>query len=378
MIRLSLLNTVALVSLAASSVAIAQEAPAPKAGQGPTTAAEKLSTAVATLTMDPLAKADTDMKRVMDSLTALNGKPIESLTAEEARKQPSPTDAVKALLKNEGKSSEPAPGVTTADISVDGAAGPLKARVYKPDGASGKLPVVLYFHGGGWVIADLDTYDAGPRAIAKLADAIVISVHYRQAPEHKFPSAHDDAVAAYKWVLANADAQGGDAKRVAVMGESAGGNLAINVAIAARDQKLQAPVHEVLIYPVAGNDMDSPSYKANASAKPLNKPMMAWFVEQISKSPDDKNSPLIDLVGKADVKGLPTTTIVTAEIDPLRSDGERLSAKLKEAGVAVEHKDYVGSTHEFFGMDVVVKDAGEAQAFVAERLKASFAGTASN
>lgn len=378
MIRRSLMNTVALVTLASCGAAVAQDAPAPKAGQNPTTAAEKLSSAVATVTMDPLAKADTDMKRVMDALAELNGKPIETLTAEEARKQPTPTDAVKSVLKKEGKSAEPRPGVIATDISVDGAAGPLKARVYKPDNASGKLPVVLYFHGGGWVIADLDTYDAGPRAMAKLANAVVISVHYRQAPENKFPAAHEDAVAAYKWVLANADTQGGDAKRVAVMGESAGGNLAINVGIAARDQKLQAPVHAALIYPVAGIDMDSPSYKANASAKPLNKPMMAWFVEQISKSSDDKNSPLIDLVGKADLKGLPASTIVTAEIDPLRSDGDRLAAKLKDAGVAVEHKDYAGSTHEFFGMDAVVQDAGEAQVFVAERLKASFAGSSSN
>lgn len=361
-----------------STPASAQQPAPPKAAQEPQTVTEQVKGAVNSVLGDPLANADVDMKRVIDKLGSLGGKPIETLTAEEARKQPTPTDAVKALLKDEGKSAEPAPGVTAIDITVEGAAGKLPARVYKPDGALGKLPVVLYFHGGGWVIADLDTYDAGPRAIAKLANAIVISVHYRQAPEHKFPAAHDDAVAAYKWVLANADAQGGDAKRVAVMGESAGGNLAINVAIAARDQKLQAPVHEALIYPVAGIDMESPSYKENEKAKPLNKAMMGWFVDQISKSPDDKNSPMIDLIGKADVKGLPATTIVTAQIDPLRTDGERLAAKLREFGVQVEAKNYDGATHEFFGMDAVVKDAGEAQAFVAQRLKAAFGNGASN
>lgn len=364
--------------IALSSEALAQQTPSQKAGQEPQTVTEKVKGAVNAAAGDPMANADVDMKRVIDKLGSLGGKPIETLSAQEARKQPTPTDAVKALLKDEGQSAEPAPGVTATDISIEGAAGQLPARVYNPEGASGKLPVVLYFHGGGWVIADLDTYDAGPRAMAKLANAIVISVHYRQAPEHKFPAAHEDAVAAYKWVLANADAQGGDGKRVAVMGESAGGNLALNVAIAARDQKLQAPVHAALIYPVAGVDMETPAYKENEKAKPLNKAMMGWFVNQISKSPDDKNSPMIDLVGKAEVKGLPSTTIVTAQIDPLRTDGERLAAKLKDAGVAVEAKNYDGAAHEFFGMDAVVKDAGEAQAFVAQRLKASFEGGALN
>lgn len=360
--------------IAFSYAANAQQPAPPKAAQAPQTVTEQVKGAVNSVLGDPIANADVDMKRVIDKLGSLGGKPIETLSAEDARKQPTPTDAVKALLKEEGKSAEPAPGVSASDISVEGASGKLPARVYKPEGVSGKLPVVVYFHGGGWVIADLDTYDAGPRAIAKLANAIVISVHYRQAPEHKFPAAHDDAIAAYKWVLANADAQGGDPKRIAVMGESAGGNLAINVAIAARDQKLQAPFHEALIYPVAGVDMETASYKENEKAKPLNKAMMSWFVEQISKSRDDKNSPMIDIVGKADVKGLPSTTIVTAQIDPLRTDGERLAAKLKDAGVQVEAKNFEGATHEFFGMDAVVKDAGEAQAFVAQQLKASFGG----
>ena len=165
-----------------------------------------------------MAKADTDMKRVLDSLAELDPKPIETLSAEDARKQPTPTDAVKALLKKEGKPATPPPGVTATDIQIEGAAGPVAARVYKPDGASAPLPVVLYFHGGGFVIADIDTYDAGPRAISKLADAVVISAHYRQAPENKFPAAHEDAIAAYKWVLKNASEHGGDGKRVALMG----------------------------------------------------------------------------------------------------------------------------------------------------------------
>ena len=363
--------TATLAAAALLSPSLGQEKENPVAGQKPATIGERLSTAVNTLTSNPLAKADTDMKRVMDTLAELGPKPIETLSAAEARTQPTPADAVKALLKKEGKPADPPAGVSASDMQFDGAAGPLPARVYKPEGASGSLPVVLYFHGGGFVIADIDTYDAAPRSLAKQANAIVVSAHYRQAPEHKFPAAHDDAVAAYKWVLKNAGTFGGDAKRIAVMGESAGGNLAINVAIAARDENLQAPLHQVLIYPVAGVDMTTPSYQENESAKPLNKAMMGWFVDNFLAKPADKESPKLDLIGKADLSRLASNTIVTAEIDPLRSEGMMLADKLKAAGVATELKDYLGATHEFFGMAAVVKDAVDAQGFVADRLKQS-------
>ena len=340
----------------------------PQAGQKAPTVGERLSTAVQSIAGNPMAQADTDMKRVLKALADLNPAPIETLSAQEARKQPTPADGVKAVLRNEGKPDTPLPGVTAQDIKVTGAAGELPARVYKPDGVTGPLPVILYFHGGGFVIADLDTYDATPRSMAKLANSVVISSHYRQAPEHKFPAAQEDSIAVYKWVLQNAAAQGGDPQRVSVMGESAGGNLAINVAVAARDQKLQMPVHQALIYPLVGINTATPSYAANADAKPLNKAMMEWFFEQVVAKPEDKASPMLDVVGKAQLNNLPATTIITAEIDPLRSEGQMLAEKMKSAGVNVEARDYAGSTHEFFGMAAVVKDAAEAQAFVAQRL----------
>ncbi len=340
----------------------------PQAGQKAPTVGERLSTAVQSIAGNPMAQADTDMKRVLNALANLNPAPIETLSAQEARKQPTPADGVKAVLRNEGKPDAPLPGVTAQDIKVTGAAGELPARVYKPDGVTGPLPVILYFHGGGFVIADLDTYDATPRSMAKLANSVVISSHYRQAPEHKFPAAQEDSIAVYKWVLQNAAAQGGDPQRVSVMGESAGGNLAINVAVAARDQKLQMPVHQALIYPLVGINTATPSYAANADAKPLNKAMMEWFFEQVVAKPEDKASPMLDVVGKAQLNNLPATTIITAEIDPLRSEGQMLAEKMKSAGVNVEARDYAGSTHEFFGMAAVVKDAAEAQAFVAQRL----------
>ena len=345
--------------------------PPPIAAQQPPTVGEKLTTALKVVTGDPLANADYDVRRVLDTLAELNPKPIETLSAIEARKQPTPADAVTALLEKEGKPTEHMPGVIAKDITYPGAAGDLPARVYTPAGAMGPLPVVLFFHGGGFVIADLDTYDATPRAFAKLLDAVVVSVHYRQGPEHKFPAAHDDAKAAYRWVLAHAAALGGDPARIALMGESAGGNLAINVALAARDEALRRPLYQVLVYPVAGTNMETASYVENTNAKPLNKAMMSWFVDQYLGGTQGLASPAIDLVGKANLAGLPPTTLVTAQIDPLRSEGEALAQKLAAAGVDVVHWNYEGATHEFFGMAAVVKDAVDAQSFAATRLAAS-------
>jgi acetyl esterase/lipase len=309
--------------------------------------------------------ADADMQAVLDKLASLGGKPIETLSPEEARKQPTPTDAVKALMTEKGLT--PDMTVTTKDMTYPGAGGAQKARVYTPPGATGPLPVVLYIHGGGWVIADLDVYDGGPRALAKAANAIVVSIEYRHAPEAKFPAAHDDANAAYQWVLANAGQWGGDPKKVAVAGESAGGNMALDVAIAARDKGWQAPAAVIAVYPVADSNMATGSKLAQAGAKPLNTPMLAWFFTHTLSNPAQAMDPRLNLVG-ADLKNLPPTTIILAEIDPLHDDGANLADKLKVAGNTVDLKEYAGVTHEFFGMGAVVADAKDADS----KLKAAF------
>jgi len=315
--------------------------------------------------------ADAQMQAVLDQLTKLGGKPIETLSPEEARKQPSPADAVRALLESQGKPTTPEAVAKVVERTFPGPGGAVPIRVYIPAG-QGPFPVVLYIHGGGWVIADLDTYDASPRAIANAAKAIVVSTHYRQAPEHKFPAAHEDTLAAYEWVLANAAKFGGDPKRIALVGESAGGNMAANIAIAARDKKLQAPLHQVLVYPVANNDMNAPSYVENANAKPLNKAMMEWFVKHTFASPDQTADPRIALAKRTDLAGVAPATIVLAQIDPLRSDGEALAAALRAAGVPVTVQRYDGVTHEFFGMGAAVDKAKAAQQMVGEQLRKSF------
>ena len=322
------------------------------------------------------AKPDMAMGKVLDTLAGLGGKPIETLSPQEARQQPTPTDAVKTILRETIKDEDPTLGIQTRDITIDGAAGPLQARIYSPDLNSTDLkPLVVYFHGGGFVIADLDVYDGGPRGVSRFADVVVLSVHYRQAPENKFPAAHDDAIAAWKWALANAQSIGGDPRRIAVMGESAGGNLAINVSIAARDQALQVPVHQVLVYPLVGTDLNNESYRENATAKPLNKPMIEWFVKHTFGDDSALSDPRVDVVGLAHLHGLPSSTVICAEIDPLRTEGEKLAEKLEAAGVDVRHKTFSGSTHEFFGMGLVVPDAAVAQQFAAHELKRAF-GTA--
>lgn len=314
-------------------------------------------------------KLDPQMKEVIDQLTALGGKPIESLPPEEARKQPTPSDAVKALMKKRGMDTAPEPVGKTEDRKI----GDNPARIYWPKSGSKPYPVIVYYHGGGWVIADIDVYDATPRAIANQSGAIVISADYRHAPEHKFPAAHDDAFAAYQWALANARSLGGDAKKVAVMGESAGGNMAAAVTMMAREQKVQMPVYQVLVYPVGQcGSYDSESYQANAMAKPLNKAMMQYFCKNYVSKPEDEINPHLSIAKAKDLKGLPAATVITDEIDPLMSEGKQYAEMLKGAGVKVEYKNYDGVTHEFFGMGKVVDKAKDAEAKVASDLRSAF------
>ncbi|CAN5253730.1 alpha/beta hydrolase [soil metagenome] len=316
-----------------------------------------------------------EMQAVLDQLAHLGAEPLETLIPEQARKQPSPADAVNAVARIRGLDAEPESVGNLSDRTFEGPGGTVALRLYWPkdaDPGTSGLPVVLYIHGGGWVIADIDTYDASARAVANAAGAIVVSTHYRQAPEHKFPAAHEDTMAAYRWVLDNAAAFGGDPRRIALVGESAGGNMAANIAISARDQGLQAPVHQVLVYPVANNDMQSPSYLQNANASPLGKAAMAWFVRYTFHSADETADPRISLARRSDLAGLPATTIILAELDPLRSEGELLGEALRDADVPVLIHQFDGVTHEFFGMGAVLEEARLAQQLAGQRLAQAF------
>lgn len=318
-----------------------------------------------------MAKPTTDMQAVLDKLGALDAKPFSSLSVPEARTQASPADAAKAVQWEKRLSSNPEAQVTTKDITIPTAEGGIAARVYMPAG-KGPFPVVVYYHGGGWVVADINVYDGAPRALSLGAKAIVVSVEYRHAPEHKFPAAHNDAWTAYKWVVENIHDMNGNSDKIAVAGESAGGNLAANVALMAKEMKAKQPVHQLLVYPVAGNDMETASYKENANAKPLGKADMEWFVKNTVTSMDETKDPRINLNGRSDLAGVAPATVILAQIDPLRSDGETYASKLKDAGVAVNTKTYNGVTHEFFGMGKVVPEAKQALDLAVADLTAAF------
>ena len=305
------------------------------------------------------AKPNAQMQTVLDALKGLDAKPLSTLTVPEARSQASAADAARSVQRDKMIPPGPEAKVKTRDIAIPTEAGNLSARVYLPEG-TGPFPVIVYYHGGGWVVADLNTYDATPRALALGSQAMVLSVEYRHAPEHKFPAAHVDAWAAYVWAVENVHTLNGDASRIAVAGESAGANLAANVALMAEARQTTKPVYQLLVYPVAGNDMNTPSYLENADAMPLGKADMAWFVQHVFTSKEQTADPRLNLVGRDDLAGLPPATVILAQIDPLRSEGQAYADRLKQAGVAVDVKTFDGVTHEFFGMAKVVDLAKEA------------------
>ncbi|MBC8156402.1 MAG: alpha/beta hydrolase, partial [Bacteroidetes bacterium] len=189
---------------------------------------------------------------------------------------------------------------------------------------------------------------------------------------NKFPAAHEDAYSAYAWVKANAATIGGNPAKVAVAGESAGGNMAAAVCLLAKQRGLALPIHQLLVYPVANNDLNTASYNQYANAVPLNRPAVQYFVANYFNSPADGDSQLISLVDVADLSGLPPATIVGAEIDPLQTEGKQLADKFQAVGVPVAYQLYTGVTHEFFGTYPVVDKANQAQDFAASRLREAF------
>jgi acetyl esterase len=329
---------------------------------------------LATFMGDPSAGVDIDMKHVLDMWRSMGPKKLETLSPEEARRQPTPIEAAAKLLQRDGQTLDPFK-VTTKDVSFAGPGGAMKARIYLPaDEAGGKpRPVVVFYHGGGFVLENAMSTDVSSRALAGTSGFIVIAPDYRLAPEAKFPAAPDDALAAYQWVLANAASFGGDPAKIAIAGEGAGGMLAVDTSMAARDRKLPMPAAQILITPAAGIDMKTASYLQDAAARPWSEKAVRWAFGHVLTDPAEQNDPRIDMIGKGNMDGLPPTTIITAEIDPLRSDGERLGGKLKLSTVPVEMRDYPGVTHDFFGMGAAVEKAAQAQHFAADRLKAAFA-----
>lgn len=320
-----------------------------------------------------IAPADPQMQRVLDQLKALEPPKFVDMTPFNARQGQPLMLAVLAIVSEDGKPALEAVG-DVSHLLIPGPGGQLLIRIYTPKG-TGPFPGLMYFHGGGWVIGNLDSYDSSCRALANAAGAVVVSVAYRLAPEFRFPAAHEDSYAATQWVFANAARLNIDPARIAVAGESAGGNLAAAVTMMARDRGGKMPIYQLLVYPIANYAFDTPSYEENAMALPLDKPLMQWFFSYYLRSEADGNSPYVSILRAPNLQGLPPATVITAQIDPLRDEGEAYAQRLREAGIAVRSTRYDGVTHEFFSMVGVLDKAKAAVADAATGLKGAF-GTA--
>ena len=285
----------------------------------------------------------------------------------------SPKDA-RQLFRETRPASTPTPPEIGAvkNLTADGPGGPIPLRVYRPAGvASGaSLPALVYFHGGGWVIGDLDTHDVQCRQVTAEAGITVVAVDYRLAPEHKFPAAVDDAWAATRWVVSHASALGVDGRRIAVAGDSAGGNLAAVVALLARDAADGPAIAlQVLVYPVTDLSSESKSYNDFAEGYMLTRDSMRWFKNHYLKSAGDAEDWRASPIRAKSLAGLPPALVVTAGFDPLRDEGAAYAARLTEGGVRVDYVCYGGMIHGFVPMGRLIDTGNRAISHVAASLR---------
>ena len=264
----------------------------------------------------------------------------------------------RAIFDNPMAFGEPIAVAKTQDIAISLPGRTLDARLYVPEGAGERPALTVYFHGGGWVIGTIDTHDATCRALAKASKAAVLSVAYRLAPEHRYPTAAEDCLAATVWAVENADRLGIDGTRIAVAGDSAGGNLAAAVAIMARDAGAPPLRHQLLIYPVTDTDFTRTSYEANGGGDYyLSTTGMKWFWSHYLGDTSPDNALLAAVLKQPSHANLPPATVITAEYDPLRDEGDAYAAKLAAAGVAVDAACAPGMVHGFFSMFEMIPDA---------------------
>lgn len=289
-------------------------------------------------------------KAFLDMLAAAGGPPLESLPLDEARKVP-------YMMIDAGGPEQPVTQVDTRVIA--GPVRPIPVRVYRPTPAP-DLPALVYFHGGGFVICNLDTHDRLCRNLANESGCVVVAVDYPLSPEHRFPAAVEDAYAATRYVAEHATEFGVDSSRIAVGGDSAGGNLAAVVALIARDRGGPPLKFQLLIYPLVDfDDNDSPSMREYEHDHFLTREFMDWCFDSYLGSKDDRRAPHASPLRASDLRGLPAAMILTAECDPLRDQGEAYARKLQSAGVAVELKRYEGMIHPFVSLSGII-DAGRA------------------
>lgn len=301
------------------------------------------------------------VKIVLDLMTKA-GPPMHHLSPEKAREQ------ILAMRANKG---EVEPVGKVEDRTIKGPGGDLPIRIYTPNGR-GPFPLLVYFHGGGWVVGSIETVDASCRSFTNLANCITVSVDYRLAPEHKFPAAPDDCYAATTWTVLNAASIHGDSKRMAIAGESAGANLAAAVALMAQERGTPSIALQLLLYPVIDRNANLSSSRENAEGYFLTTEMMGWFWNHYLRNDADAENPLASPLRAKRLQGLAPAAIYTAEFDPLRDEGAEYAKKLREAGIAVEYKCQEGLIHGYMGMAKAVEPAGKALQEAAAALRKAF------
>jgi len=283
---------------------------------------------------------DPQAQKVVDALAALNLKAFKDSTPAEAR------ESMRSRTAALGPFEEVA---AVADHRVPVTGGEITVRVYRPAGV-GPHPVLVFYHGGGWVIGDLYTHDGICRSIVNAAGCAVASVDYRLAPEFKYPTPVDDSYAGLLWVVANATRLGLDAARVAVGGDSAGGNLAAVMALMARDRRGPRLLLQILVYPVTNYDFNTISYRENATGFVLSTEDMRWFWRHYLSREEQGREPLVSPLLAKSLADLPPALVITAGCDPLRDEGEAYAGRLRDAGVAVTLTQYSGMFHGFLRM----------------------------
>ncbi len=306
---------------------------------------------------------DPDAKVVLDMIKAAGRPPFEQLTPDEARQ----------AYMNSRKLLQPVPEevAESRDTVAPGPHGDIPVRLYRPAGteASAVLPALIYYHGGGWLLGGLDSHDVVCRRFANAAQCRIVSVDYRMAPEHKFPAAVDDCAAATSWAVANAASLGIDPSKVAVGGDSAGGNLAAVIAIMARDGTLPPVVFQLLIYPATDMMMTSVSSQAIRDGVPLTSSTMKWFIDHYMRSKADERDWRASPLRANDLSGTAPALVLTAGYDPLRDEGIAYAQRLEREGVRVIHIHYSDQVHGFMSMGKMIRAADQAIDQMAAALK---------
>jgi acetyl esterase len=301
---------------------------------------------------------------LLDQFAATDSPPLEEMSVADARAMITTLTQLTAAVPE---------GVTTDDLVVPTREGDIPVRLYRPsDPSTGARPLLVWLHGGGWVIGDLESADPTARDLAVQADAIVASVDYPLAPEHPFPAAPEACHAVASWLAAHAAELGADPARIAIGGDSAGGNLAAVTALLARDRSGPEFKLQLLVYPATDCLMSHPSVKENGEGYLLTASAMHWFIDQYLPAGTDPGDPSASPVHASDLKSLPPALVITGEFDPLRDEGEAYAARLDRAGVPVTVSRYDGMIHGFFGMTGVLDAGQDAMREAAEALKTAF------